>query len=444
MLLTFAIRLLTMPALATSARGVARVNNSHFNTRHLCLVGAKTPQLSESPVSHLPTHLFVKAVRSVSNPFQVFKSKCLLRCFGIFDQFLANAMIPVSYKPLLTFSRFLQATFGALRAALLQAPSMFPQLLPKCFDFFARVAFAFTGSRYLNDSEVNTQHIAFAIRWRLFYVARRQKEELAFNKAQITFPLARLKQRLLMFTADKRNLQTAFNCPNTHGVLREFVGQNPVVVSDACKRLEGALLLLVQFVGIGHFGDATHNDLSRKPKAFFGLRVSDFVKRVLPEDVLFPSQRRQKIASLIRLSHGSEKRLSRRFARLQLDLGNQLHAFKYGVSGKLLSSPMTIKRTAHSVYSLNYHLVFVTKYRNEVLTGSIETYVKERVRQLCMEYGFELLECEVMPDHLHLFVSAPPKVAPVRIAQILKSKLALSVFRHFPNLKKKRFWGSGL
>ncbi len=71
---------------------------------------------------------------------------------------------------------------------------------------------------------------------------------------------------------------------------------------------------------------------------------------------------------------------------------------------------MTTKRTNHSVYNLNYHLVFVTKYRNEVLKGNIETYVKERVRQLCIEYGFELLEVEVMPDHLHLFVSAPPKV----------------------------------
>lgn len=105
---------------------------------------------------------------------------------------------------------------------------------------------------------------------------------------------------------------------------------------------------------------------------------------------------------------------------------------------------MTTKRTNHSVYNLNYHLVFVTKYRNQVLVENVETYVKERVGQLCIEYGFELLEVEVMSDHLHLFVSAPPKVAPVRIAQILKSKLALSVFQHFPTLKKRRFWGSGL
>lgn len=105
---------------------------------------------------------------------------------------------------------------------------------------------------------------------------------------------------------------------------------------------------------------------------------------------------------------------------------------------------MRTKRTAHSVYNLNYHIVLVTKYRNKVLFGNIEMFVKERVAQLCLDYGYELLEIEAMPDHLHLFVSAPPKVAPMRIAATLKSKLAVDVFRHFPNLKKRRFWGSGL
>lgn len=105
---------------------------------------------------------------------------------------------------------------------------------------------------------------------------------------------------------------------------------------------------------------------------------------------------------------------------------------------------MTTKRTQHSVYNLNYHLVFVTKYRNEVLRGTVEAYLKERIQELCLEYEFELLEMEIMPDHIHLFVSAPPKVAPMRIAQTLKSKLARGVFRRFPTLKKRRFWNAGL
>lgn len=105
---------------------------------------------------------------------------------------------------------------------------------------------------------------------------------------------------------------------------------------------------------------------------------------------------------------------------------------------------MTVKRTKHSVYNLNYHIVFVTKYRHEVLKNQIETFVKERTREICLSYGWEVLELEVMSDHLHLFVSAPPKIAPLRIAATLKSILTVDTFRAFPTLKKRYFWGSGL
>ena len=49
-----------------------------------------------------------------------------------------------------------------------------------------------------------------------------------------------------------------------------------------------------------------------------------------------------------------------------------------------------------------------------------------------------------MPEHVHLFVSAPPTIAPNTIAKTIKSILAVAVFREFPTLKKQRFWGSGL
>lgn len=102
------------------------------------------------------------------------------------------------------------------------------------------------------------------------------------------------------------------------------------------------------------------------------------------------------------------------------------------------------KTRAHSVYNLNYHIVFVTKYRNRILFGTVEEYVKEQVPLLCERYGWEQLAMEVMPDHLHLFVSAPPTTAPNTIARTLKSILTVSVFRQFPTLKRKHFWGSGL
>jgi putative transposase len=109
-----------------------------------------------------------------------------------------------------------------------------------------------------------------------------------------------------------------------------------------------------------------------------------------------------------------------------------------------LSSRMKYRTTDHSVYNLNYHIVLVTKYRNKVLFGPVEAFLKTQMYHICTTYGWEILALEVMPDHVHLFVSFPPKIAPVVVARTIKSILAIAVFRQFPSLKRKRFWGSGL
>jgi putative transposase len=105
---------------------------------------------------------------------------------------------------------------------------------------------------------------------------------------------------------------------------------------------------------------------------------------------------------------------------------------------------MTTKSTAHSVYNLNYHIVFVTKYRHKVLQGEVAEYAKQRIGEICKQYGWEQLALEVMDEHIHLFVSAPPKVAPLNICFTIKSILTVDVFRKFTTLKQQYFWGSGL
>ena len=96
------------------------------------------------------------------------------------------------------------------------------------------------------------------------------------------------------------------------------------------------------------------------------------------------------------------------------------------------------KTAAHCVYNLNYHIVLVTKYRNKVLTGDIERFVKEQVPLICAQYEWETLALEVMPEHVHLFVSAGPLTAPNTIAKTVKSILVVAVFRQFPTLKARR------
>jgi len=74
----------------------------------------------------------------------------------------------------------------------------------------------------------------------------------------------------------------------------------------------------------------------------------------------------------------------------------------------------------------------------------LEYEISKLFKSIAFNYGFEVLEHEIMPDHIHLFISAPPIIAPTEIVKILKNVSANEIFKAFPNLKKNRFLGSGL
>ena len=78
------------------------------------------------------------------------------------------------------------------------------------------------------------------------------------------------------------------------------------------------------------------------------------------------------------------------------------------------------------------------------MKDDVEAYLKRLLKNICDHYEYDLLEIETMPDHIHLFISAKPTVAPVTIIKTLKSISAVWIFRKFPDLKKRKFWGSGL
>ena len=95
----------------------------------------------------------------------------------------------------------------------------------------------------------------------------------------------------------------------------------------------------------------------------------------------------------------------------------------------------------HSHYNLNYHLVFTPKFRRRVLVGEVAALVEAEVRAACEARDWLVLALEVMPDHLHLFVSCPPKWAPSDMAKILKGVTARAALRTFPQLRARgHFW----
>lgn len=102
------------------------------------------------------------------------------------------------------------------------------------------------------------------------------------------------------------------------------------------------------------------------------------------------------------------------------------------------------KTTSLSKYNIIYHIVFCPKYRHNIFKDELEYELSECFKVICHCYGYELIEQEIMADHVHLFISAPPTVAPVDIVRKLKSVSANEIFKGFPKLKQSKFWGSGL
>ena len=94
------------------------------------------------------------------------------------------------------------------------------------------------------------------------------------------------------------------------------------------------------------------------------------------------------------------------------------------------------------VCNINYHMVWSVKYRRKVLTADVEAFLKEIVQQIALDKGFtvhlfEVGEC----DHVHCFVSAPPKLSITAIVKYLKGISGRKLLEHFPDLRNELWKG---
>ena len=108
---------------------------------------------------------------------------------------------------------------------------------------------------------------------------------------------------------------------------------------------------------------------------------------------------------------------------------------------------MDYRYGSHTVFNIEYHFVWVTKYRYKLLTGDVAHRLIELVRQTCQAFEIRILKGIVSKDHVHLLVSAPPTMAPSEIMRRIKGRASNKLFEEFPMLRKRywgqHFWGRG-
>jgi putative transposase len=103
---------------------------------------------------------------------------------------------------------------------------------------------------------------------------------------------------------------------------------------------------------------------------------------------------------------------------------------------------MEYQRTSHAVYELKYHLVWAPKFRKIVLSEPVARRLKAIFRGIAERYGFAIVEQEVMPDHVHLFVSAPPRWSPAELVNVLKGVSARQLRKESSPLREATWGGS--
>lgn len=89
------------------------------------------------------------------------------------------------------------------------------------------------------------------------------------------------------------------------------------------------------------------------------------------------------------------------------------------------------------IYSCKYHIIWCPKYRRKVLTNGIDNRLKELLNNWQEELAYQIIEQEIMPDHVHLLIQTTPDVSIVNLVKTLKGRTARILRKEFPQLKSR-------
>ena len=95
-------------------------------------------------------------------------------------------------------------------------------------------------------------------------------------------------------------------------------------------------------------------------------------------------------------------------------------------------SKMDDQSLAHSRYNCTYHIVFIPKYRRKAMFGALRREVGEILGKVCKMEEVTIVKAATMPDHVHMYVSIPPKVSISKTIGRIKGKRALMIFDRHP------------
>lgn len=101
--------------------------------------------------------------------------------------------------------------------------------------------------------------------------------------------------------------------------------------------------------------------------------------------------------------------------------------------------------TRRYIYNFHYHLIWVTKYRNQTFTTeALSNEMKAILQQVADDNDIVIEKMEVMPDHIHMLISFPPSKAPASAIKALKGHSAYIFLQNHPEIRRSQYWGGHL
>ena len=98
------------------------------------------------------------------------------------------------------------------------------------------------------------------------------------------------------------------------------------------------------------------------------------------------------------------------------------------------------RKSAHATYRCEYHFVWIPKYRYKILIDEVRSELRRTLIELCDWLDIIIKEAEISNDHVHMYLSVPPKLSPSKVMKLLKGRSAERLRKKFPDLRKKH-WG---
>ena len=98
---------------------------------------------------------------------------------------------------------------------------------------------------------------------------------------------------------------------------------------------------------------------------------------------------------------------------------------------------MNYKSNNNVVYSCKYHVVWCPKYRRKVLVDEVEARLKELIRETCADLNVEIIEMEIMPDHVHLLLEVDPQFGIHRAVKAIKGRSSRILRSEFKTLRSR-------